>query len=107
MNNNMVQNPKTDVPSTPNINDKDILNDILTTEKNMSNNYSTVLNEISNSSLYNELFKIYQETQETQRELFNLLFKKGWYALEKADVNKINNKYQEYLNLQQELQKWD
>ncbi|MDD4036414.1 MAG: spore coat protein [Bacilli bacterium] len=105
MNNNMVQNPKTEVPSIPDLNDRDILNDILTTEKNMSNNYSIVLNEASNDFLYNELFKIYQETQSAQRELFNLLFRKGWYALERADANKINSKYQEYLTLQQEIQK--
>jgi spore coat protein CotF len=105
MNNNMVQNPKTEVPSIPDMNDKNILNDILINEKNMSSNYSTVLNELSNEFLYNELFKIYKETQDAQRNLFNLLFIKGWYALERADMNKINSKYQEYLNLQQELQK--
>ena len=33
MNNNMVQNPKVEVSSGPDLNDKDILNDILITEK--------------------------------------------------------------------------
>jgi len=99
MNNNKVQNPKTETQSGTQMNDKDVLNDILITEKNMSNNYSIALNEASNDHLYKDFLTIFQETQEAQRQLFNLLFKKGWYTLEKADTNKISEKYQEYSNM--------
>lgn len=94
--NNTVQNPKVEVPSGTQMNDKDILTDILITEKNMSDNYSIALNEMSNEYLYKELFTIFEETKKAQRRIFNLLFQKGWYALERADANKINQKYQEY-----------
>jgi spore coat protein CotF len=93
MNNNTVKNPKQQVPETIDLNDEDYLNCILDKEKNMSNNYSTVLNEISNNYLYKELFSIYKETKEMQRELFNMAFKKGWYELENAEQQKINEKY--------------
>jgi spore coat protein CotF len=100
----MVQNPKVEVSSGPDLNDKDILNDILITEKNMSNNYSIALNEMSNDYLYKDLLTIFEETQNTQRRLFNLLFKKGWYTLEKADTNKMSQKHQEYSGMLSEMQ---
>ena len=29
-----------------------------------------------------------------QREVYELMFRKGWYVLERCDANKISNKYQ-------------
>lgn len=105
MNENTVQNPKTEVEQSTDMNDKDILNDILATEKSLCSNYMTALSEISNDSLYKDLEPILKGTEDAQRKLFNLLFKKGWYTLEKADTNKISQKYQEYTTMAQELQK--
>jgi spore coat protein CotF len=91
--------------STIEMNDKDILTDILISEKNMSNSYSIALNEISNDFLYKPLLNIFTETQRVQRDLFELMFSKGWYQLEKAEKNKIVQKYNEYSNLEIELQR--
>lgn len=96
MNNNTVKNPKVEVPSSKQMNDCDFLNCALMTEKSLSNNYSVALNELSNDLLYTEMFKVYKDTQECQRLIFNLLFKKGWYELENADQNKMQQKYNEY-----------
>jgi spore coat protein CotF len=103
MNNNQVKNEKTDVPSTKEMNDKDRLMDTLSTLKHLSNNYSTFLTEASNDHLYDEIIKLFKDIQDLHRLLFNLLFKKGWYILERADENKINMKYQEYSNKANEL----
>lgn len=89
MNNNKVQNPKTEVPATKEMNDSDMLNDLLETEKNMTNNYSIALNEASNEWLYDELIKLFKDTQDLQREMFELSFKKGWYVLEHAEEQKV------------------
>ena len=105
MNQNIVKNEKQQVPSGINLNDCDLLNNALTTEKNESNNYSVVLNEMSNDFLYSDLFDIYKETQDFQRKLFNLLFKNGWYELEKAEQNKISQKYNEYNQKYNDIQK--
>ena len=58
----------------------------------MSVNMTIALNEASNDTLYNELYPIFKEIKETQRELFNLAFKKGWYTLEKAEALKVSTK---------------
>ena len=43
---------------------------------------------------------MFEEYSNMQREVYELMFRKGWYTLEKADINKINNKFQ---TLNQEL----
>lgn len=93
--NQKIENPKVEVPETIEMNDRDYINDILETEKNMSDNLSIALNEASNNTLYEEIFSIFTETKNSQRELYNMMFKKGWYSLEKAEENKINQKCNE------------
>ena len=94
--NNKVTNPKTPTTETTNLNDYDYLNEILNCEKNMSSNMVSALNEASNDTLYNELYPIFEEIKNCQRELFNLCFKKGWYSLEKAEKLKISEKLGEF-----------
>ena len=35
-----------------------------------------------------------QKIVDLQREVYELMFRKGWYCLEKVDDSKINEKYQ-------------
>ncbi len=100
MNNNMIQNPKTEVPNTPEMNDKDYLNAMLESTKNIVNNYSYALNEASNDTLYETIKTIFDETSRVQRGLYNLAFQHGWYSIEKAEIQKISQKFNEY---QQEI----
>lgn len=96
-----VQNPETQIEKTPNLNDRDILNDLLATEKYMTDGYSTALNEASNQALYDNIFQIFTETQNQHRHLFNLMFKHGWYSLDRAEQQQINqavNQFTDYKN---------
>ncbi len=47
-NQNKIGNPETQVPKTPQMNDRDFINELLATEKYMTDSYSTALNEMSN-----------------------------------------------------------
>lgn len=94
--NNTVNNPKTQVDESINLNDCDYLNEVLECEKNMSVNMTYALNEASNDVLYDALFEMFKEIKDFQRELFNLSFKKGWYSLESADNLKISTKLSEF-----------
>lgn len=100
MNNNKVSNPKTEVPSTFKMNDKDYLTSILAVEKAMVKDYAVALTEASNNDLYNDFCDMFNDVIELQREVYNLMFKKGWYSLEMAEENKIQQKYN---TLQQEV----
>ena len=102
---NKVENPQTEVPKTEQMNDRDYMNDILETEKNMSVNMTIALNEASNEKLYNELFDIFKEIKQSQRTLYECMFKKGWYSLEKAEEQKITQTHNKLEQKYQELQK--
>lgn len=95
MNNNKVENPKTEVPETKEMNDRDYLDDLLESCKNMSNNLSYALSEMSNDELYKEVFSMFSDTKKLSKELYQLMFKNGWYSLEKAEETKIQEKLAE------------
>ncbi|MCR2823097.1 spore coat protein [Lederbergia panacisoli] len=95
-NQNKIQNPATQVPKTPQMNDRDFLNDMLSTEKYMTQAYTTALHEASHQHLYDDLLSIFTETQQMQRDIFNLMFQKGWYKMEVQDTQKIQQSYQQH-----------
>lgn len=108
MKNNEIKNSKKEVPTGIEMNDRDYLNSILELEKNMSNNYSIALNEASNEYLYEDYFTLFEDTKDAARECYNLMFKNGWYTLEEAEEQKVNEKIncfeQELKNLQIETE---
>ena len=53
--NNKVNNPEVAVSKTIELNERDYLQTILDTEKNMSNNLSIAINEASNDVLFDKL----------------------------------------------------
>ncbi|MCM3004476.1 spore coat protein [Priestia koreensis] len=96
MNQKKIKNPETEVPKTPEMNDRDYINDLLATEKYMTASYCTALNEFSHDALYQEVLGIFTETQNCQRELYNLMFKKGWYGVEAADQQQLQQTYEQF-----------
>ena len=103
---NKIQNPKQDIlPDETSFNDKDMLQDALTSIKGLVQEYGLLGSEASNQTLKTEIEKLSKALDQKQRDLFNLMFEKGWYVLEKVDTNKINEeltKYKQCLtNLQQ------
>ena len=96
--NNKLQNQKIELDSSINMNDENYLNDILETEKNMSVNFTYALNKASNENLFNELYEMFKQIKEAQRNLFELSVRKGFYSREKAENNKINEEYNTLLN---------
>lgn len=87
-----IKNTKVTVPETIDMNDANFLYDILATEKCMSVNMVTMLNEISNQILFDKIEMLFREIKQSQHDLFELLFKKGWYTLEEAEQTKIDEK---------------
>lgn len=88
-----VKNEMVEVPKTKDMNDENYLNDILSDEKNMSNNYSLALNEMSNNKLFKEIYDLFNDSKSLAREAFELAFKNGWYELTKASESDITTTY--------------
>lgn len=83
--------------------DEDILNDVMLCEKNISNSYSVAINEMSNKYLYKEIMKIFDDTKNIARDIFNLMFSKGWYTLTPEEDAKIEKSYKKYSQKLEEL----
>ena len=91
-----VNNPKTEVPSGKEMNDENYLKDMLDTVKALSGNMGIVSSEASNETLVNRLEPLIKDIKDAQRKLFELIFKNGWYTLEQAEQNKIDEKVNEF-----------
>ena len=89
---NMISNPKTEVPTGNSLNDKDYLNCLLSTLKEMVKNYSVAMTEASNENLYNNYKELFDRYSKLQRDVYELMFRNGWYSLEKAEMQKVNSK---------------
>ena len=88
-----ISNTKQEVESTVNMTDKDYANKLLSCLKEMIKNYAVALTEASNEILYNKYKDMFIRYSMMQRNLFEAMFRKGWYELEKIDTNKLNEKY--------------
>lgn len=91
-----IGNPQTPVPTTTNMNDRDFVTDLLSTEKYMTSGYNTALNEFSHESLYQDIQRIALETQKTQRHLYDVMFRYGWYSVEAAEQQKLQQAHQKF-----------
>ena len=92
--NNQIANPKVEVPTGISCNDKDYINSLLSCLKEMSKNYVMAMNEASNESLYEKYKEVCLVLTSLQREVYELMFRKGWYYLENVDTQKISQKSQ-------------
>lgn len=82
----------------PSFTEKELMNDLIASEKQVTSAYNTGITEASCSNLRQELTKCLTETQEIQYELFNAMKQRGWYQTKQAqqqDVQSAKTKYQQ------------
>ncbi|WP_261130383.1 spore coat protein [Bacillus sp. Marseille-Q3570] len=98
-----IQNPEKNVPNIPEMNDRDFMNDVLGTEKYLTDSYSHAMNEASHQALYQDVSSIAKETQDCQRKLFNVMFQKGWYSFDQAQTQQLQQDYQKFSGYKNQL----
>lgn len=81
--------------------DKYIMMDALLSEKNLTSNTVTALNEASCDTIYKAYHDIFEKLTKEAKDLFNLCYNNGWYTLEEAPATKLTK---EYDKLTQELE---
>lgn len=74
--------------------DKEILLDALENEKTMSANMVYALNEASHEKLYNELFNMFEQINESAKELFAIAYSLDYYQLEAEKSTKLEKSIQ-------------
>ena len=101
--NQQISNPKVEVPTGIACNDKDYINSLLSCLKEMSKNYVVAMTEASNEALFEKHKQVFLTLIVLQREVYELMFQKGWYILEQADEAKISSKQQMLFTEYQDL----
>lgn len=69
--------------------DRDFLNDILASEKDITTNTATSITEASNRNLATMFLDFFDIVEELQREAYEMAWSNGWYTLEEAEAKKI------------------
>ena len=87
-----IQNRQTDVSATIELNDKDYMERLLGTLKQLVTSYAIIINEVSNDYLYKKYKKQFDLYSQLQRETFELMFQNGWYQIETTEIKKIQSK---------------
>ena len=96
---NEIANPQTDqLPQVkgPEMNDRDFLNDALSTCKYLTDSMNVAVREASHELLHSDMLQMLVETHQSARELYNLMFQKGWYKLQAEEQQNIQQAQQQY-----------
>ena len=81
---------ETKVEKTKCMTDRDFLNDILASEKEITTNTALAVTEASNRKLENMYLDFFDTIEAIQRDTYELAWDNGWYELEAAETKKIN-----------------
>ncbi|MGE5628353.1 MAG: spore coat protein [Solirubrobacterales bacterium] len=71
------------------MNEKDMMHDLLASEKLGLSTYSAGIMESSCTNLRNTLMDNYKKTQDLQYKVFDTMNQKGWYQTKDADSNEV------------------
>lgn len=71
--------------------DKEYLMDTLDTLKCLSVNMTYAMNEASCDKIYKEYLSMFKEINKETKEVFDLAYKLGYYALESEEEKKIKS----------------
>lgn len=81
------------------MNDQERITDFIFSEKKMSGNYDVFASECVNVPLRDEFLKLFNQSHQTQTQLFQTAQQKGWYtAPEQAKTDQINQAYTKFSN---------
>ncbi len=81
-----------------NMQDKELMDDMLTCEKHAALNYSMFANECSTESVRADAMNLLNDQHKLQSEIFDFMSSRGWYAPEQAEMQKIDKAKQKFTN---------
>ncbi|WP_142414649.1 spore coat protein [Hathewaya massiliensis] len=87
--------------TTPNLSEKELMQDLLTSEKQVIGAYSTGITEASCPNLRNVLVNNFTKEQHIQYKVFDAMSQKGWYPTKDAqtqDVQQLKSQATQMMN---------
>ncbi len=76
--------------------DKEMIGDVLSSQKFITSGYNTVANEASEPTVKNAFMSILEEEHEIGHDVFMNMKSRGWYETEDAPQNKIDQAKQKF-----------
>lgn len=76
--------------------DKEMMSDALASQKFITEGYNSFANECATPAVKTEFVNLLNEEHQIQQEIFTELQKRGWYQVEAADQNKVNQAKQKF-----------
>lgn len=83
--------------NTSGMSEKEVLTDLLSSQKFITGAYNTFCCEAAEPSVKNCLMSMLEDEHRIQQELFQTMSQKGFYQTEKAEENKIQQAKQQFL----------
>lgn len=90
--------------NNPGLSEQEIINDLLTSEKQIISAYNTGITETSCPNLRQHLTKCLTDSQEIQFQIFNSMHQRGWYQTKPAPGQDVQNAKTKYNQMKSELQ---
>ena len=78
------------------MNDQERMTDFICSEKKMSANYDTFASECVCLPLRDDFLNILNQSHQIQTDLFKIAQSKGWYQVEQAPAQKIDQAVQKF-----------
>ena len=76
--------------------EREILDDVLTSQKTITGTYNAFANECSTPSIRDSFVDILTEEHQIQADVFNEMSKRGWYPVQQAEQQKIQQAKQKF-----------
>ena len=86
-----------------NMTDKEIMEDILSSQKFVTDTYNTFTNECVNQQLRTDFLDILREEHNIQQAVYDQMKTRGWYSPAQAEQQKVSAAYTKFSNIQQTL----
>ena len=80
--------------------DKELMMDVLGSQKLMTGNYSTFANECATKCIRDDMLNILRDEHEIQAEIFGEMSSRGWYPTQPAEQQKIDQAKQKFSGMQ-------
>lgn len=88
---------------TQNLDDREILDDILTSQKQITGSYNTFGNECVNEKLRSDFLNILRDEHNLQSDVFTQMQQRGWYTPCAAPQQKIDQAKTKFQNMASSL----
>lgn len=79
--------------------DKEMLEDVLTSQKQITGLYNVYANECATPAIRDEMLNILHEEHCIQADVFMEMQKRGWYPTPMAEEQKIQSTKQKFLHM--------